>query len=189
MSAQKINNEIDSVSYSLGVNIGENIKTQFPDIDLKNFEAAIKDVLDDSKEPSISGADAQKTIQEYFTKQQAKASESVVEEGRKFLAENSNKENVVTLESGLQYEVIKTGEGAKPTLNDQVTTIEFVIRVLKHIFNKEHKHALKLTRKIHEEGYGVVGSYIYEIAGQKELETSLMARDENFPLRVVIKIK
>ena len=122
MSAQKLNNEIDSVSYSLGVNIGENIKTQFPDIDLKNFEAAIKDVLDDNKKPSISGAEAQKTIQEYFTKQQAKASESVVEEGRKFLAENSKKENVVTLESGLQYEVIKNGEGAKPTLNDQVTT-------------------------------------------------------------------
>jgi FKBP-type peptidyl-prolyl cis-trans isomerase FklB len=122
MSAQKLNNEIDSVSYSLGVNIGENIKTQFPDIDLKNFEAAIKDVLDDNKKPSITGADAQKTIQEYFTKQQAKASESVVEEGKKFLAENSKKENVVTLESGLQYEVIKTGEGAKPTLNDQVTT-------------------------------------------------------------------
>lgn len=122
MSAQKLNNEIDSVSYSLGVNIGENIKTQFPDIDLKNFEAAIKDVLDDNKKPIISGADAQKTIQEYFTKQQAKASESVMEEGRKFLAENSKKENVVTLESGLQYEVIKTGEGAKPTLNDQVTT-------------------------------------------------------------------
>lgn len=122
MSAQKLNNEIDSVSYSLGVNIGENIKTQFPDIDLKNFEAAIKDVLDDNKKPSISGADAQKTIQEYFTKQQAKASESVVEEGRKFLAENSKKENVVTLESGLQYEVIKNGKGAKPTLNDQVTT-------------------------------------------------------------------
>jgi len=60
MSAQKLNNEIDSVSYSLGVNIGENIKTQFPDIDLKNFEAAIKDVLDDNKKPSISGADAQK---------------------------------------------------------------------------------------------------------------------------------
>jgi FKBP-type peptidyl-prolyl cis-trans isomerase FklB len=122
MSAQKLNNEIDSVSYSLGVNIGENIKTQFPDIDLKNFEAAIKDVLDDNKEPGISGADAQKIIQEYFTKQQAKASESVVEEGRNFLAENSKKENVITLESGLQYEVIKTGEGAKPSLNDQVTT-------------------------------------------------------------------
>ena len=122
MSAQKLNNEIDSVSYSLGVNIGENIKTQFPDIDIKNFEAAIKDVLDDSKEPTVSGADAQKKIQEYFSKQQAKASESVVEEGRKFLTANSKKENVITLESGLQYEVIKAGEGAKPSLNDQVTT-------------------------------------------------------------------
>ena len=122
MSAQKLNNEIDSVSYSLGVNIGENIKTQFPNIDIKNFEAAIKDVLDDSKEPTVSGADAQKTIQAYFTKQQAKASESVVEEGKKFLAENGKKENIITLESGLQYEVIKSGDGTKPTLNDQVTT-------------------------------------------------------------------
>ena len=122
MSAQKLNNEIDSVSYSLGVNIGENIKTQFPNIDLKNFEAAIKDVLEDGKEPAISGPDAQKTIQEYFKKQQEKASESVIEEGKEFLDENGKKENVITLESGLQYEVIKSGEGAKPTLNDQVTT-------------------------------------------------------------------
>ena len=64
MSGQKMNNEIDSVSYSLGVNIGENIKKQFPDIDLDNFEAAIKDVLDESKEPKISNVDAQKLIQE-----------------------------------------------------------------------------------------------------------------------------
>ena len=122
MSAQKLTNEIDSVSYSLGVNIGENLKTQFPDINLKNFELAIKDVLDNQKEPKISGADAQKVIQNYFQKQQAKASESVIEEGKKFLTENSKKDGVITLESGLQYEIIKSGEGAKPTINDQVTT-------------------------------------------------------------------
>ncbi len=122
MSAQKLNNEIDSVSYSLGVNIGENLKTQFPDINLKNFELAIKNVLDNQKEPKISGADAQKVIQNYFQKQQAKVSESVIEEGKKFLTENSKKDGVVTLESGLQYEIIKSGEGAKPTINDQVTT-------------------------------------------------------------------
>ena len=122
MSAQKLNNEIDSVSYSLGVNIGENLKTQFPDINLKNFELAIKNVLDNQKEPKISGADAQKVIQNYFQKQQAKASESVIEEGKKFLTENSKKDGVITLESGLQYEIIKSGEGAKPTINDQVTT-------------------------------------------------------------------
>ncbi|MAJ05605.1 MAG: peptidylprolyl isomerase [Crocinitomicaceae bacterium] len=122
MSAQKLTNEIDSVSYSLGVNIGENLKTQFPDINLKNFELAIKDVLDNQKEPKISGADAQKVIQNYFQKQQAKASESVIEEGKKFLTENSKKDGITTLESGLQYEIIKSGEGAKPTINDQVTT-------------------------------------------------------------------
>ena len=122
MSGQKMNNEIDSVSYSLGVNIGENIKKQFPDIDLDNFEAAIKDVLDESKEPKISNVDAQKLIQDYFTKIQAKASESVMEVGKKFLADNSKRENVITLESGLQYEIMKTGEGPKPTLEDKVTT-------------------------------------------------------------------
>lgn len=122
MSAQKITNEIDSVSYSLGVNIGENIKAQFPDIDLNNFEAAIKDVLDNKKEPKITGADAQKVIQDFFKKQQAKASESVIEEGKKFLIDNAKRNEVTTLESGLQYEILKTGEGPKPSLNDQVTT-------------------------------------------------------------------
>ena len=74
-------------------------------------------------------------------------------------------------------------------LNDPITTMEFVDRVLRNIFGKEHKQAVKLTQKIHEKGYGIVGSYIYEIAKQKELETSLMAIDENFPLRAVIKIR
>ncbi len=122
MSAQKITNEIDSVSYSLGVNIGENIKSQFPDIDLKNFELAIKDVLDDKKEPKITAADAQKVIQDFFKKQQAKASESIIEEGEKFLEDNKKRNNVITLESGLQYEILKSGEGPKPSLEDQVTT-------------------------------------------------------------------
>ena len=122
MSAQKITNEIDSVSYSLGVNIGENIKAQFPDIDLNNFETAIKDVLDNKKEPKISGADAQKVIQDFFKKQQAEASESVIEEGEKFLTDNAKRNEVTTLESGLQYEILKTGEGPMPSLNDQVTT-------------------------------------------------------------------
>ena len=122
MSAQKITNEIDSVSYSLGVNIGENIKSQFPDIDLKNFELAIKDVLDDKKEPKITAADAQKVIQDFFKKQQAKASESIIEEGEKFLEDNKKRNNVITLESGLQYEILKSAEGPKPSLEDQVTT-------------------------------------------------------------------
>ena len=122
MNAQKIKDEVDSVSYSLGVNIGENIKSQFPDIDLKNFESGIEDVLSEKKQPKIEGQDAQKVIQEYFTKQQAKASEGKIEEGKAFLAENGKRKEVITLESGLQYEIITSAEGPKPTLNDQVTT-------------------------------------------------------------------
>tara|TARA_B100001287_G_scaffold99049_1_gene83297 strand:- start:21102 stop:21776 length:675 start_codon:yes stop_codon:yes gene_type:complete len=122
MNAQKLKNEVDSVSYSLGVNIGENIKSQFPNIDLKNFESGIQDVLSDKKEPKIEGKDAQKVIQEYFTKQQEKASEGKIEEGKLFLAENGKRKEVVTLESGLQYEIINSADGPKPTLSDQVTT-------------------------------------------------------------------
>ena len=122
MNAQKLNDEVDSVSYSLGVNIGENIKSQFPDIDLKNFESGIEDVLSEKKQPKIEGQDAQKVIQEYFAKQQAKASEGKIEEGKAFLAENGKRKEVITLESGLQYEIITSAEGPKPTLNDQVTT-------------------------------------------------------------------
>ena len=122
MSAQKLKNEIDSVSYSLGVNIGENIKNQFPDVDLKNFESGIRDVLSEKKEPKIEGADAQKIIKKYFVKAQDKATKQRTEEGEKFLAENAKRKEVLVLESGLQYEILKNGNGPKPSLNDQVTT-------------------------------------------------------------------
>ena len=114
--------ELDSVSYSLGVNIGENIKTQFEDINLNNFEAGIKDVLEKDVEAKISDNQAQAIIQSYFSKKQQKQSESVIEEGINFLRENGKREGVTTLVSGLQYEVINDGTGPKPTIEDNVTT-------------------------------------------------------------------
>ena len=122
MNAQKLKTEIDSVSYCIGVNIGENLKNQFSDIDIKDFMNGINDVLSDESEPKISNAEAQKILQEYFSKQQELKSKKAIEEGENFLAKNGKKKGVTTLESGLQYEVITKGEGAKPTLNDQVTT-------------------------------------------------------------------
>ena len=114
--------ELDSVSYSLGVNIGENIKTQFEDINLDNFEAGIKDVLEKDVEAKISDNQAQAIIQSYFSKKQQKQSESVIEEGINFLRENGKREGVTTLASGLQYEVINDGTGPKPTIEDNVST-------------------------------------------------------------------
>ena len=114
--------ELDSVSYSLGVNIGENIKKQFEDINLDNFEAGVKDVLTKDTEAKISDNQAQAIISSYFSKKQQKQSESVIEEGVNFLLENAKREGVTTLESGLQYEILNEGTGPKPSLEDNVTT-------------------------------------------------------------------
>ena len=71
--------------------------------------------------------------------------------------------------------------------NDDTTTMEFVVRVLMQIFGTDHFKAEKIMTRVHEEGKGIVGSYIHEIAGQRKLETAILAEQENFPLKVLIK--
>ena len=72
-------------------------------------------------------------------------------------------------------------------LNDNITSMEFVVRVLKQIFGKNQEQADAITKRIHEEGSGVVGSYVHEVAEQKGIETTLLAGQENFPLQVKVK--
>ena len=72
-------------------------------------------------------------------------------------------------------------------LNDSITTMEFVVKVLKQIFGKTPEQAKNITTRIHEDGQGIVGSYTHEVAEQKGIETTLAARQENFPLQVKVK--
>jgi ATP-dependent Clp protease adaptor protein ClpS len=72
-------------------------------------------------------------------------------------------------------------------LNDNITTMEFVVKVLKQIFNKTQEESETIMKKIHEDGQGIVGSYVHEVAEQKGIETTLLARQENFPLQVKVK--
>ena len=88
------------------------------------------------------------------------------------------KEKIKLDEPGL-YDVI--------FLNDNITTQEFVIRVLKQIFNKTQEQADVIMKKIHNDGQGIVGSYVHEVAEQKGIETTLLARQENYPLQVKVK--
>ena len=88
------------------------------------------------------------------------------------------KEKIKLDEPGL-YDVI--------FLNDNITTQGFVIRVLKQIFNKTQEQADTIMKKIHNDGQGIVGSYVHEVAEQKGIETTLLARQENFPLQVKVK--
>lgn len=72
-------------------------------------------------------------------------------------------------------------------LNDNVTTMDFVIAILVSVFAYGDEDALLVTQKIHEQGSAVVATYPYEIAEQKALETTLLARNNNFPLTVKIE--
>ena len=72
-------------------------------------------------------------------------------------------------------------------LNDNITTMEFVIKVLKQIFGKTQEQAENITKQIHDQGQGIVGSYVHEVAEQKGIETTLLARQENMPLQVKVK--
>ena len=72
-------------------------------------------------------------------------------------------------------------------LNDTITTTEFVVRVLKQIFGKTQEQAEAIMTKVHKDGQGVVGSFVHEVAEQKGIETTLLARQENFPLQVKVK--
>ena len=88
------------------------------------------------------------------------------------------KEKVKLDEPGL-YDVI--------FLNDNITTMDFVIKVLKQIFNKTPEQAMAIMQRIHNDGQGVVGSYTHEVAEQKGIEATLAARQESFPLQVKVK--
>ncbi len=117
----EIKNELDSVSYSLGIAIGQTLKSAgIQEINEKLFNLAISDVLS-GKETLISSQQTNNIIQAYVMKMRGELAKRNLEEGRKFLAENSKKEGIVTLPSGLQYKIIKEGSGDSPTIKDKVT--------------------------------------------------------------------
>jgi ATP-dependent Clp protease adaptor protein ClpS len=71
-------------------------------------------------------------------------------------------------------------------INDDKTPIEFVIELLVSIFRHTEDTARDLTLKVHNEGSAVVGVYSYEIAEQKGVEATKLAREHNFPLQIKI---
>jgi len=110
----------DTMSYSLGVIVAQNLKKQgITDISGDRFAKAITDVLT-GNDLEIQFQDAEKIFAEYSQKQKAMAHADTKMAGEKFLAENKTKSGVSTTESGLQYEVITEGAGAKPSLTDKV---------------------------------------------------------------------
>jgi len=120
-------NNIDSVSYCIGLNMAQNIKKDFAegnvDAIMKGYKAAMNDTG-----YIISPDKMQTIVTPYFQKKQEAikavekaASEKIKIDGLRFLEENAKKEGVVTTESGLQYLVMKKGEGKQPVSTSSVT--------------------------------------------------------------------
>jgi len=72
-------------------------------------------------------------------------------------------------------------------LNDDYTTMEFVVHVLQAVFNKPEEEAYRIMMQVHIHGRGICGTYTYEIAETKVSTVHEMARDAGFPLRADIE--
>ena len=119
--------KMDKVSYALGMGIGRQLNDMGAEsLNIDDFAQAIKDVLAGGK-TQLDAYEAQVIVQEFFQKQEEKQRASVAErhkalkaQGEQYLAENGKKDGVVTLPSGLQYQVLQEGNGRKPKATDQV---------------------------------------------------------------------
>ena len=124
----QLKTEEDRLSYSIGVDIGKNFKMKDINLNLDAFMAGINDSRLGNK-LKISENDIrnqilalQKTLMDKEQTQRRQAAEVNLEQSSKFLAENKEKDGIVTLISGLQYRIIEEGKGAAPSLNDVVVT-------------------------------------------------------------------
>ena len=110
----KMENSIDSVSYSLGLLISKNLKSQGIDsLDYNKFIEAMKTVMTGGT-PAFTEQEAKNFIMEYTQRAAQEKAKKNLEIGKAFLAENGKRKGVVTTASGLQYEVITQGKGDKP---------------------------------------------------------------------------
>ena len=120
----------DTVSYSIGMNIGRDMKRQSIDIDPDILAQGIKDILNGSKQ-QITDEQAQSAMMAFQQEMHMKTEQKKKEDGEKnkkesaaFLESNKAKEGVKTTASGLQYKVITEGKGAKPTA-DQTVSVNY----------------------------------------------------------------
>ena len=81
----------------------------------------------------------------------------------------------------------KPGKFNVVLMNDDYTPMEFVVALLVEVFRHDQKTAIELTMKVHQEGRAVAGTYTHEIAEQKALDGTKLARHNNFPL--VLKVE
>lgn len=118
---------MDKLSYALGIGIGTQLRGMgATNLNIDDFAQAIKDAIA-GKKLKVDNKEAQTLVNNFFAEQQERKEAAAAEAGRAakavgedFLAENAKKDNIVVLPSGLQYEVIREGNGKKPSATSKV---------------------------------------------------------------------
>lgn len=109
----------DQVAYALGTSIGMQLRQMgAEELDINEFATGVGDALADKM--AMEPAEIQAVINEFFNRKTEEQSRKAKSAGEEFLAANAKKEGVVTLPSGLQYQVLREGNGKRPKATDQV---------------------------------------------------------------------
>ncbi len=107
------------VSYALGMSIGNQLKQMdATELDVDRFAQAIKDIFAGKAE--YTDAEAQQAVQAFFQQKSESQAKAAKGEGEAFLAENGKRQGIITTASGLQYEVLRAGNGRRPKATDRV---------------------------------------------------------------------
>lgn len=142
-----LTNTQDSLSYAIGLSIGQNLKNQ--GIDSLNGDALAKGISDLYQEQGLMAAeDADMYVREELGKQKEAKDALVKAAGLAWLAENSTKEGVVTLPSGLQYKIVREGDGPSPDGNDIVTADYEGTLTDGSIFDSSYEKGIPMTTSL-----------------------------------------
>jgi len=150
-AALSLDNESSKFSYAIGLDVGRSLKTIGTKLDLAAFNAAVETVIKGEK-PRLSPKEITAVKRSVFKVQQGKLLAKQKElglknkaAGEKFLAENAKKEGVKTTASGLQYQVIKLGDGVKPRVTDKVKVNYKGTLIDGTVFDSSYKRGKSVT--------------------------------------------
>lgn len=154
VNAPELKTTEDKVSYSIGSDLGVNLKKQGIAINPDVFAKGVADgmsggklLMTEAEMKKVLG-DFEKEMMDKRTNEMTKQAEENKKKGEDFLKENKTKNGVVTLASGLQYKIVKSGTGVKPTKEDTVT-VEYTGRLLNgEVFDSTEKSGKPVSFKL-----------------------------------------
>ena len=103
------------------------------------------------------------------------------------MSEDVKIEDRVQLDEKIKQKIIEPKKWKVIFLNDNYTPMEFVVTVLVEIYKHTMEVAQEITLQIHETGSGIAGTYTFEIAEIKAVETTNLARAQGFPLQIKLE--